>query len=72
MSQDRKTRKKGERVIHTVRGTPYSGDIYDRPRGLTAEQAEDQRIGAKLDERQSREIREEVESDNPDADVPAS
>ena len=57
MSQDRKTRTKGERVIHTVKGTPYHGDRYEAPRGLTTEQSEDQRRGAKLDERQTRESR---------------
>lgn len=54
-SQDRKTRTKGDRVIHTVKGTPYHGDRYDRPRGLTTEQNERQRVGEKLDERQVRE-----------------
>ena len=54
-SQDRKTRVKGDRVIHTVKGTPYHGDAAERPRGLTTEQWESQRTGAKLDERQSRE-----------------
>ena len=55
MSQDRKTRLKGDRVIHTVKGTPYHGDANERPRGLTTEQAEDQRVGAKIDERQTRQ-----------------
>lgn len=54
-SQDRKTRIKDDRVIHTVNGTPYHGDRYDRPRGLTTEQNERQRTGEKLDERQVRE-----------------
>lgn len=54
-SQDRKTRIKGDRVIHTVKGTLYSGDRYEGPRGLTNEQQEAQRVGAKLDERQVRE-----------------
>ncbi|HEX2120854.1 MAG TPA: hypothetical protein VHL59_04360 [Thermoanaerobaculia bacterium] len=53
--QDRKTRIKGDRVIHTVNGTPYHGDRYEGPRGLTNEQKESQRTGAKLDERQVRE-----------------
>jgi hypothetical protein len=55
MTPDRKTRKKGNRVIHTTRGRTYKGDRYERPRGLTTEQAEDQRVGAKIDERQVRE-----------------
>jgi hypothetical protein len=54
-SADRKTRVKGNRVIHTTRGGIYKGDAAERPRGLTTEQAEDQRSGAKIDERQVRE-----------------
>ena len=54
-SPDRKTRVKGDRVIHTPNGTPYSGNRYEGPRGLTTEQNEARRVGAKLDERQSRE-----------------
>ncbi len=53
--QDRKTRTKGDRVIHTVKGRPYSGNRYEGPRGLTNEQKESQRVGEKLHERQSRE-----------------
>jgi hypothetical protein len=52
---DRKVRVKGNRVIHTTRGGVYHGDVAERPRGLTTEQAEDQRVGSKLDERQTRE-----------------
>jgi hypothetical protein len=55
MSQDRKTRVKGNRVIHTPKGALYQGDLHERPRGLTTEQAESQRTGAKIDERQVRE-----------------
>jgi hypothetical protein len=54
-SQDRKTRIDGDRVIHTVKGTPYHGDRYSRPMGLTTEQNEEQRTGTKIDERQTRE-----------------
>lgn len=54
-SQDRKTRVDGDRVIHTVNGTPYHGNRYEGPRGLTTEQNEARRVGAKLDERQGRE-----------------
>ena len=54
-SPDRKTRVKGNRVIHTTKGGVYHGDIADRPRGLTTEQAEEQRVGAKIGERQVRE-----------------
>ncbi|HEX2059830.1 MAG TPA: hypothetical protein VHK90_03740 [Thermoanaerobaculia bacterium] len=54
-SQDRKTRIDGDRVIHTVKGTPYHGNRYEGPRGLTTEQNEARRTGAKLDERQGRE-----------------
>jgi len=55
MSQDRKTRVKGDRVIHTPKGTLYHGDRYDRPRGLTTEENERQRTGEKLAQRQVRE-----------------
>jgi hypothetical protein len=54
-SQDRKTRVKGDRVIHTVKGSLYHGDRYDHPRGLTTEQAEERRVGTKIDERQGRQ-----------------
>lgn len=54
-SPDRKTRIDGDRVIHTVKGSPYRGDRYERPYGLTAEQSESQRNGPKIDERQVRE-----------------
>lgn len=54
-SPDRKTRVKGDRVIHTPRGNVYRGDLYEGPRGLTNEQKESQRVGAKIDERQTRE-----------------
>lgn len=54
-SPDRKTRVNGNTVIHTVKGNVYSGDRYEAPRGLTNEQWQDQRTGAKLDERQVRE-----------------
>ncbi|HEX8172418.1 MAG TPA: hypothetical protein VF824_17925 [Thermoanaerobaculia bacterium] len=54
-SQDRKTRVKGDRVIHTVNGTPYAGERYEGPRGLTNEQQEAQRTGHKLADRQTRE-----------------
>ena len=55
MSQDRKTRVVGDRVIHKNSGSIYKGDAMERPRGLTTEQWESQRTGAKLDERQVRE-----------------
>lgn len=54
-SPDRKTRVKGDRVIHTVKGMPYRGDRYEGPRGLTTEQQEERRVGSKLDERQGRQ-----------------
>jgi hypothetical protein len=54
-SPDRKTRIDGDRVIHTPKGSVYRGDAAERPYGLTTEQAESQRTGAKLDERQTRE-----------------
>lgn len=54
-SPDRKTRVKGDRVIHTTKGMPYHGDRYERPWGLTTEQAEAQRTGPKIDERHVRE-----------------
>jgi hypothetical protein len=54
-SPDRKTRIKGNRVIHTTAGTVYHGDRYEAPRGLTTEQNEARRVGAKMDERQGRE-----------------
>jgi len=59
MSQDRKTRTKGDRVIHTPKGSLYHGDRYEGPRGLTNEQKESQRVGEKLDERQVREASHE-------------
>ena len=52
---DRKVRVKGNRVIHTTRGGIYKGDVAERPYGLTTEQAEEQRTGTKIDERQTRE-----------------
>ena len=54
-SQDRKTRIKGDRVIHTVKGNLYQGGIAEPPRGLTSEQWEDQRSGHKSADRQVRE-----------------
>jgi hypothetical protein len=55
-SADRKTRIDGDRVIHTPNGQVYSGnDAAERPMGLTAEQAENQRTGWKVDERNVRE-----------------
>ena len=54
-SPDRKTRVKGDRVIHTTNGGVYKGNRYEHPIGLTNEQGEEQRIGAKIDERQVRE-----------------
>ena len=54
-STDRKTRVKGNRVIHTPSGALYRGSQSEPPRGLTDEQAEDQRTGVKIDERQVRE-----------------
>ena len=54
-SQDRKTRTKGNRVIHTIRGSLYHGDVGERPYGLTTEQWNEQRTGTKIDERQVRE-----------------
>ena len=52
---DRKVRVKGNRVIHTPRGGVYQGDAGDSPRGLTAEQAKEQRTGTKIAARQTRE-----------------
>ncbi|HYH07920.1 MAG TPA: hypothetical protein VEK11_12755 [Thermoanaerobaculia bacterium] len=54
-SQDRKTRIDGNRVIHTVKGSLAHGHQYEGPRGLTVEQNEARRTGAKMDERQGRE-----------------
>jgi hypothetical protein len=59
-SPDRKTRVKGNRVLHTPSGGIYKGDAAERPRGLTTEQAEDQRRGAKVDQRHTREAAERV------------
>lgn len=58
-SPDRKTRIDGNRVIHTVAGSIARGDDAERPRGLTAEQWEEQRTGTKIDERQTREAAHE-------------
>jgi hypothetical protein len=55
-SQDRKTRIDSEGTVHhTVGGSILHGDRNEAPRGLTVEQANDQRSGTKLDERQTRE-----------------
>lgn len=54
-SPDRKTRIDGDRVIHTPNGTLHHGNRYEGPRGLTTEQNEARRTGAKLDERQARQ-----------------
>ena len=51
----RKTRIAGDRVIHSDRGIASRGEQGEPPRGLTAEQAEEQRTGDKLNERQVRE-----------------
>ena len=59
-SPDRKTRVKGNRVIHNPQGAVYSVDAFERPRGLNTEQAEDQRTGTKIDERQVREAAQGV------------
>ena len=73
-SADRKTRQKGKTVYHTTRGGIYHGDAAERPRGLTTEQAEDQRTGAKIDERQVREAshgeRQATEWGNPNERQP--
>ena len=49
------TRTTGNRVIHANRGGVYHGDAAERPRGLTTEQAEDQRVGTKVGARRSKE-----------------
>ena len=54
-SPDRKTRIAGDRVFHTPQGSIHHGDRYEGPRGLTSEQNEARRTGAKLDERQARQ-----------------
>jgi hypothetical protein len=73
-SADRKTRQKGDTVFHTTRGGIYHGDNAERPRGLTTEQAEDQRTGVKIDERQVREAargeRQATEWGNPNERQP--
>jgi hypothetical protein len=55
MKDDRKTRVRGNRVIHKTSGSLHRGDVGEPPRGLTVDQWENQRTGAKLDERQVRE-----------------
>lgn len=54
-SPDRKTRIEGDRVIHTPKGNVYRGDAAEPPRGLTSEQAENQRTGWNVAEREIRE-----------------
>jgi hypothetical protein len=54
-NQPSKTRRKGNTVYHAPKGAVYHGDTAERPIGLTTEQAEDQRVGSKLDERQVRD-----------------
>ena len=49
-----KVRVKGNRVIHSSKNV-YKGGRVEAPRGLTAEQAEEQRTGSKLAARQTRE-----------------
>jgi len=68
-SPDRKTRRDGDRVIHTVQGVPFHGDENLPPRGLTVEQAEEQRNGSKLDERQVREAAHGEQQSTPVGDV---
>lgn len=64
-SADRKTRRDGNRVIHTPNGALFHGEEDDRPRGLTAEQDVNQREGWKLDERQARELAQEAKDAPP-------
>jgi hypothetical protein len=64
-SPDRKTRVKGDRVIHTPKGTLYHGDRYEGPRGLTNEQQEERRVGAKIDERQGRQYAHAATTSSP-------
>jgi hypothetical protein len=70
-SQDRKTRTDGDRVVHTVGGSIRHGDMNEAPRGLTAEQANEQRSGIKLDERQTRESTTTAEGKQGTDDVSA-
>lgn len=53
--QDRKTRLRGDTVVHRNEGRLFQGQSYEPPRGLTAEQGEEERTGAKLGDRQVRE-----------------
>jgi hypothetical protein len=73
-TQDRKTRQKDDRVIHTVKGTPYHGDAAERPRGLTTEQAENRRAGWDIKDRQVFEAshgeQQASEAGDPDATQP--
>jgi len=68
-SQDRKTRTDGDRVIHTVGGSIRHGDQNEAPRGLTTEQANEQRSGTKLDERQTFEAAHGQQQSTPVGDV---
>ena len=54
-NQPSKTRRKGNTVYHAPKGAIYHGDVAERPIGLTTEEAEEQRVGGKLDERQVRD-----------------
>jgi hypothetical protein len=73
-TQDRKTRVDGDRVIHTVKGSLYHGNNDERPRGLTTEQAENERVGWDIKERQIREAahgeQQATEWGDPDATMP--
>jgi len=73
-TQDRKTRTKDDRVIHTVKGSPYHGDAADRPRGLTTEQAENRRTGWDIKDRQvfeaARGAQQASEAGDPNATMP--
>ena len=68
-SQDRKTRVEGDRVIHTVGGSIRHGEKNEPPRGLTTDQGNEQRSGAKLDERQTFEAAHGEQQSTPVGDV---
>jgi hypothetical protein len=54
-SPDRKARIEGDRVIHTPKGNLYRGDSAEPPRGLTADQSQNQRTGWNVAEREIRD-----------------
>ena len=54
-SPDKKTRVEGNRVIHSSKGSVNRTALAESPRGLTAEEGEEERVGSKIGNREVRE-----------------